>query len=495
MNLSTARSSLRAREIGIRKVVGAQKKELITQFLSESVLFCWISTLLALGLAFLMLPWISRVTGQELSLAWVLHPGVILLILATPFVLGLLAGVYPAMFLSSFQPVKTLKGLFKAAGSNISFRKVLVVSQFSISIILIITTIIVFQQLKYIQSKSLGYDRDKVITMGVSNEMVENMDAFRTEMINSSTVKTMSRSSRVPTGRLLDNNGAATQSGDSMRPVTIDIKYIFTDYDFADTYGLQMASGRYFSRDFGNDSASFVLNEKAIAALGWKVDDAIGRPFQYGGRKGQVIGVVKDFHFESLHQDIIPMVFWMPLRNQGGGRLSIKVAGNDIRSSLASLEAGWKKHFPSTPFEYTFVDENYQRLYEAETRQASLFSFFSAVAILIACLGLFGLSAFSISQRIKEIGVRKVLGASVRQIVVLLSTDFLKLVLLAALIAFPLAWVAMNNWLDNFAYRIGIPWWVFIVAAILAALIALLTISYLAIRAALSNPVKSLRTE
>jgi putative ABC transport system permease protein len=399
------------------------------------------------------------------------------------------------MFLSSFQPVKTLKGLFKAAGSNISFRKVLVVSQFSISIILIITTIIVFQQLKYIQSKSLGYDRDKVITMGVSNEMVENMDAFRTEMINSSTVKTMSRSSRVPTGRLLDNNGAATQSGDSMRPVTIDIKYIFTDYDFADTYGLQMASGRYFSRDFGNDSASFVLNEKAIAALGWKVDDAIGRPFQYGGRKGQVIGVVKDFHFESLHQDIIPMVFWMPLRNQGGGRLSIKVAGNDIRSSLASLEAGWKKHFPSTPFEYTFVDENYQRLYEAETRQASLFSFFSAVAILIACLGLFGLSAFSISQRIKEIGVRKVLGASVRQIVVLLSTDFLKLVLLAALIAFPLAWVAMNNWLDNFAYRIGIPWWVFIVAAILAALIALLTISYLAIRAALSNPVKSLRTE
>lgn len=495
MNLSTARSALRAREIGIRKVVGAQKKELITQFLSESVLFCWISTLLAFGLAFLILPWISRVTGQELSLSWILRPEIILLFLATPFVLGLLAGVYPALFLSSFQPVKTLKGLFKAAGSNISFRKVLVVSQFSISIILIITTIIVFQQLKYIQSKSLGYDRDKVITMGVSNEMVENMEAFRTELTNNAIVKTMSRSSRVPTGRLLDNTGAATQSGDSMRPVTIDIKYIFTDFDFADTYGLEMASGRYFSRDFGNDSASFVLNEKAITALGWKADDAIGRPFQYGSRKGQVIGVVKDFHFESLHQDIIPMVFWMPLNNQGGGRLSIKIAGNDIRGSLASLESVWKKHFPSTPFEYTFVDENYQRLYEAETRQASLFSFFSAVAILIACLGLFGLSAFSISQRIKEIGVRKVLGASVKQIVVLLSTDFLKLVLIAALIAFPLAWLAMSNWLDNFAYRIGIAWWVFIVAAILAALIALLTISYLAIRAALSNPVKSLRTE
>lgn len=496
MNLSTARSSLRAREIGIRKVVGARKGALVAQFLSESVLICWLAILLAAALSFMLLPVISRITGQELSMDWLWQPSMLIVFICTPFVLGILAGIYPALFLSSFQPVKTLKSLFTPKGKSISFRKVLVVSQFGISIVLIITTLIVLQQLDFIQKKSLGYDREKLISFSASAEMTNGFDAFRADMMNESSVVNMTRSSRIPTGRLLDNSGASAPSGDSMVPITADIKYLVTDYDFASTYGIKMQSGRYFSRDFGSDTANYVINEATVKVLGWKPEEAIGRTLVYGGDKGTIIGVTKDFHFESLHQVISPMIFrYANPATTSFGRLSVKLSSGDVGNAIASLEKKWRQHFPETPFDYTFIDERYKNLYEAESRQASLFSYFSGIAILIACLGLFGLSAFSISQRVKEIGVRKVLGASVQNIVVLLSTDFLKLVAIAAAIAFPIAWYVMNNWLKNFAYRIDIAWWVFLVAGVLAAFVALATISYLAIRAALSNPVKSLRTE
>lgn len=497
MNLSTARSALRAREIGIRKVIGARKKELIAQFLGESVLICWAAILLAGGLTFLALPWINKISGQELSMNSLFQWKIIVPLLITPFVVGIISGIYPALFMSSFQPVKTLKGLFKAGGGNISFRKALVVSQFAISIILIITTVIVFQQLHYIQTKSLGFDKERVVTMGYTSEVNKQYEAFRTDILRNTAFKDMTRSSRIPTGRLLDNMNSFTLNGDSSRPVTTDIKFVSTDYDFVSTFGIPVVSGRFFSRDFGSDTASFVINESAVKALGWKdAANAVGKNFKYGNQSGHIIGVINDFNFESMHQAIVPMVLVMfPASQYYFNNLSIKIAGNNISSALAYMNNIWKKFFPETPLDYTFLDEHFDKLYQSEQKQATLFTVFACVAIFIACLGLFGLSAFAISQRIKEIGVRKILGANVSGIVGLLSKDFLKLVAVAALLAFPIAWYAMNNWLKDFAYRIHIQWWVFIVAGIIAALIAFLTVSFQAIRAALSNPVKSLRTE
>jgi putative ABC transport system permease protein len=497
MNLSTARSALRAKEIGIRKVVGAMRKELIAQFLGESVLLCWAAILLAMLFTFLTLPWLNKVSGQDLSFSTLLRPQIVVPLLLTPFIVGILSGIYPAIFMSSFQPVKTLKGLFKVQGNSISFRKVLVIVQFSISIILIITTVIVFQQLRYVQNKALGFDKDRIITLAYTNEVAKQYDAFRNDLLQNSSFRNMTRSSRIPTGRLLDNMGAFTLSGDSMRAVTTDIKFVATDHDFTTTFGIPVLAGRYFSRDYGTDTASFVINESAVSALGWKDPAAaVGKDFKYGSQKGHIIGVLKDFHFESMHQSIVPMVMIMlPASQSYFNNLSIKVGGNDVSAAVAYLDKTWKKFFPDTPVDYTFLDENFDSLYQSEQRQATIFTVFACIAIFIACLGLFGLSAFAISQRIKEIGVRKVLGASVQGIVTLLSRDFLKLVGVAAILAFPVAWYAMNNWLRDFAYRINIQWWVFIVAGLVAALIAFLTVSFQAIKAAISNPVKSLRTE
>jgi putative ABC transport system permease protein len=496
MNLSTARSALRAREIGIRKVIGARRKELISQFLGESVLICWAAIILAGAFTWLALPWLNKISGQELSITTLLQWKILIPVFLAPFIVGVISGIYPALFMSSFQPVKTLKGLFKVGSGNISFRKVLVVTQFAISIILIITTVIVFQQLNYMQRKSLGFDKDKIIVMANTSEVNKQYDAFRTELLKNSAFKDVSRSSRIPTGRLLDNMGASTFAGDSARPVTTDIKFVSVDPDFVSTFGISMRSGRFFSRDYGTDTASFVINESSVKALGWTNENAIGRVFKYGNQKGHIIGVINDFHFESMHQAIVPMVFCLfPPSQFYFNNVSIKIAGNDIASAVAYMESIWKKYFPETPVDYTFLDQNFDKLYKSEQKQATLFTVFACVAIFIACLGLFGLSAFAISQRIKEIGVRKVLGANVGGIVGLLSKDFLKLVAIAALMAFPVAWYAMNNWLKDFAYRINIQWWVFIVAGIGAALIAFLTVSFQAIKAAIANPVKSLRTE
>ncbi len=497
MNLSTARSALRAREIGIRKVIGARRKELITQFLGESVLICWAAILLAAVITFFALPWLNKITGQELLFDTLLRPGIIIVLFLIPFVVGILSGLYPALFLSSFQPVKTLKGLFKVGGSSISFRKVLVIVQFSIGIILIITTIIVFEQLHFIQKKSLGFDKERVVTMAYTTEVGRQYESFRNEILQNSAFKSMTRSSRIPTGRLLDNMGAYTLNGDSLQPVVTDIKFVSSDHDFTSTFGIPMISGRYFSRDYGTDTASFVINESSVKALGWKnASEAVGKDFKYGNQRGHIIGVINDFHFESMHQAIVPMIMVMfPPSQSYYNNLSIKITGNNISSALSHLEKTWKKYFPETPVDYTFLDENFDRLYQAEQRQATLFTSFACIAIFIACLGLFGLSAFAISQRIKEIGIRKVLGADVSTIVTLLSKDFLKLVAIAALLAFPVAWYFMNNWLQDFAYRINMPWWVFIIAGVTAGFIALVTISFQAIKAAVANPVKSLRTE
>lgn len=493
MNLSTARSALRAREIGIRKVIGARKKELLFQFLSESVLLTWVAILIAFGCLYLTLPGLNKISGQQISADILFKWQIIVPLFLTPFVVGILSGIYPALYMSSFQPIKTLKGLFKTEG-GISFRKVLVIVQFAISIILIITTAIVFQQLYFMQKKSLGFDKDHIAVIPYNSALNDKYEAFRTELLSSSNFKNATRTSRIPTGRLLDDLNAYTLSGDSMRPANTDIKFVSVDYDFVPTYGIQMAVGRNFSREYGADTLSFVLNESAIKALGWTAQNAIGKNFKYGSRSGHIIGVIKDFHFESMHQSIVPLVleiFPRPYFNN----LSVKFSGNNLAASLSYLENTWKKFLPEIPYQYSFLDENFDKLYEAEQKQGNIFTIFACIAIFIASLGLFGLSAFAISQRIKEIGIRKVLGANVSTIVALLSKDFLRLVIISNVIAFPVAWYFMNRWLQDFAYRISIQWWVFLVAGMVAAFVALATISFQAIKAAIANPVKSLRTE
>lgn len=497
MNLSTARSALRAREIGVRKVVGAQRKEIIAQFLSESVLVSFLALIIAIGLTYMSLPWLNTLSGQELSIKTILNWKVFPFVILVPFVVGIISGIYPALFMSSFRPVMVLKGLFRVGGANISFRQVLVTMQFAISIILIISTAIVFKQLRYMQQKSLGFDKDHVVTMQYNGAgIADRYDAFRNELLANSNIKDAGRSSRIPTGRLLDAMGSSVESADTLAPTNADIKFVVADHDFITTYGVKMVAGRNFSRDFSLDTSSFLLNEAAVKILSIKSnEDAIGKNFQYGGRRGKILGVFNDFHFESMHQKIVPLVLFVPRSQNNYGNLSVKIAGNNIPAALAHIESVWKKFLPETPFQYTFLDENFDRLYQSEQRQGAIFTVFACIAIFIACLGLFGLSAFAITQRIKEIGIRKVLGANVSTIVTLLSKDFLKLVAIAAVIAFPVAWYAMNTWLEDFAYRINIPWWIFLLAGVLAAIVALVTISFQAVKAALANPVKSLRTE
>ena len=494
MNLSTARSTLRAKEIGIRKVSGAQRNEIIFQFLSESVLLSWIAMILALILTLVFLPSLNRLSGEHLDINELFSPGIVTCLFILPFVVGILSGIYPALFMSSFKPVTVLKGLFKAGG-GLGLRKVLVVLQFAISIILIICTGTVFRQMRYMQTKSLGFDKEQIVTMPYASELNDKYNAFRTDLLQSSFIKGMTRSSRIPTGRLLDEMGAKINNGDSLAPVNTDIKFVVADEDFTNVYGVKVIAGRGLSRDYGMDTTGFLINEAATKALGFKKpEDAIGKDFGYGNRKGKLLGIINDFHFESLHQKIVPLVLFVPKNAGNYGRVSFKLTGN-IPSAIATIESTWKKLLPQVPFQYTFLDENFAKLYSAEEKQKTIFTIFASLSIFIACLGLFGLSAFSIGQRVKEIGIRKVLGANISSIIGLLSKDFLLLVGVAFVIAFPVALLAMNNWLKDFAYRINIPWLVFALAGIMAAAIAFVTIGLQAFKAANANPVKNLRTE
>jgi putative ABC transport system permease protein len=497
MNLSTARSALRAKEIGVRKVIGAQRKEIIRQFLGESVLVTWLALILAMVLTWLLLPYINSLAHLNLAFSSLFRWDILIGILCLPFFIGLLSGIYPAIFMSSFKPVQVLKGVLKVGSGGISFRKVLVVVQFSISIILIVATTVVFQQLSYIENKSLGFNKDHILVTTYSGTLTKQFESFKQELLKNPAIKSVGRSSRIPSGRLLDDQGAQVIEGGKSVPTNIELKYITTDFGFMDTYGMKLAAGRNFSKDYITDTASYVINETAVQQLGWKTaQNAIGKDMTYGNTKGKVIGVVHDFHFESLHQAIIPMIFWLPPPSSSYyNSISIKVNGNNVQSAINTMRDTWHQYVPTVPFDYTFLDDRFHKLYDAEQQESKLFTIFSCLAIFIACLGLFGLSAFTISQRVKEIGVRKVLGASVPQIVVELSKDFMTLVIIAALLALPLAGWLMHNWLKNFASRIDLSVWVFLGAGIMAFIIAFVTISMQTVKAANVNPVKSLRSE
>jgi len=492
MNLSTARSALRAKEIGIRKVVGAQRKEIIAQFLSESVIVTYVSLLLAFGIAALVLPAVNHMSGLQLTIRSLFSWYFLIPVLLLPCIVGLISGIYPALFMSSFIPVKVLKGLFKVQTGTFSFRKILVVLQFSISIVLIVATAVVFRQLQYIQDKDLGFDKDHVLTLVGAGALGNQFEAFKTDLLSNPNIKSIGRSSRIPSGRLLDDQGASVLEGGSFQPLKVDLKQVAVDDGFIPTFGITMAAGRNFSHNIKTDSNKFIINETTVKTLGWGTPEkAINKQIKYGNVTGNVIGVMKDFHFESLHQPIVPMILiWQPF-----GRVSIKISGQNVQSSVSFIRDTWQHYTPETPFDFTFLDQRFDQLYHSEQQQGTLFTIFACIAIFIACLGLFGLSAFTISQRVKEIGVRKVLGASVPQIVTELSKDFLLLVMIAAAVAIPVALYAMNKWLGTFAFRIDVSWWILASAAVIAVIIAFVTISFQSIKAATANPVKSLRSE
>ncbi len=453
--------------------------------------------MLGLLISVAAIPWLNQFTGKALSLNvvanWQLFGGIILFAI----VVGLMAGIYPAFVISGFKPVAVLKGQQGSAKGKSGIRKVLVVAQFGISIVLLIATAITFQQLSYLNNRTLGYDRNQVLTLTYYNTLDRGYDAFYNEMLKSSAVKNVGRSSRIPTGRLLDSmGGLKTMQGDSLVPTQVGLKYVGVDDQFFDTYGVELAAGRNFSKEVPtDDTLAFVINEAAARAIGWKTnEEAIDSDFEYGGTRGKLIGIVKDFHFESLHQRVVPMIF-IPAKQSGVNYVAVKIAGAEMKEGIAHLEKIWRNTLPGRPFEYQFLDERYRQLYDAEQKEGKLFTIFSGMAIFIACLGLFGLATFNTMQRVKEIGIRKVLGASVPGILRLLSTEIVVLILIANAIAWPIAWYFMNQWLDTFAYHIDMNLMVYILSAIAAVILALITVSAQTIKAAMTNPANTLRYE
>jgi putative ABC transport system permease protein len=494
VNLSTARATKRAKEVGLRKVVGAFKNQLIGQYLSESMVIACIALAIAIGFSYLSVGWLNTFTLKAMSLNLIADWPLTLGMIAFAMVVGALAGIYPAFVISGFKPATILKGQQGSAKGKAGLRKFLVVAQFSISIVLIIATMITYEQLQYLNNRELGYNKDQVVTLRFFNELSPSYEAFHNELLKQSSIRNVSRSTRTPTGRLLDSQGTAQiQEGDSLKNTNVVLKNIRVDEDFFDTYEVTLVSGRNFSKEIkSDDSLAFVLNESAVKMMGSTPTDILTKEFQYGGVKGRVIGVVKDFHFESLHEPIVPIVFH---ESPFFSRISVKIAGDKMNEGVQHIEKVWKEFLPHRPFEYAFLSQQYSQLYDAEQRQGQLFTIFAGLAILIACLGLFGLATFNTLQRVKEIGIRKVLGASVGNIVQLLSREIIILVIISNVIAFPIAWYFMNQWLDSFAYRVGVNVWLYLLAAFGAIMIALVTVSMQTIKAAMNNPANTLRYE
>lgn len=499
MNLSTANSAKRASEVGVRKVLGAQKASLLRQFLGESLVMAFIALILAAAITILLLPIFEKVAGKTLIIPFqqkiILGGLFILLALVT----GLLAGSYPAFYLSSFKPIKVLKGKFSNSLAAVSLRKGLVVFQFVISIVLIIASVVIANQMRFLRLKDLGFVKEQQIIVPLRTATAkDNASAFKNEASNQASISSIGAGMAYP-GIFHPQDWLMYPQGKTMNN-SKSVYINMVDDNFLQTLGVQLIAGRLFSKDFPADTLTrFVVNEETVKSFGFASPQAaIGKwlAFDSDGEQQQftIIGVVKNFHFKDLHESIEP--FAMRWYNDAGfNYLLARSKGENVKQSLAGLEATWKKLNPNEPFEYSFLDLDFQKNYEAEERQSSLINYFTIVAIIISCLGLFGLATFTAEQRTKEIGIRKVLGASVYGVVALLSKDFLKLVLVAVVIASPLAWWGMTRWLQNFAYQTSISWQVFVITTLIALFIAFATISFQAIRSALANPVKSLRTQ
>lgn len=491
INLTTARSAERAREVGIRKVVGAGRQQLTAQFIGESVIVCLIAFVLTVGTAALLLPSFNLLAGKTLSRGIFENAQFIFVLFLASTFIGLLAGLYPALVLSSFKPVIVLKGRFTTGAKGILLRKSLVVAQFTISIALIISTIIVYLQMSFMRNQDLGFSKDQMMVINTNGDPAKK--AFMQAISEMPDVKSVSMSSSVPGG---GNPGAYSKIQNvkgEMQVANLDL--YFVDFDYLKQFNIKMSAGRMFSRDFMTDTThAMILNEAAVKMFGYRSpQDAVGRDFNQWGRTGKIIGVTKDFHFKSLQEEIKPLS--MRIEPDGCSLVTIKVSAEHLPATIRAIENKWNTLIPARPFSYLFLDEFFNEQYKSEQRFGKLFLNFAILAIIISCLGLLGLASYSTMQRTREIGIRKVLGATVPNIVHLLSKEFLKLVGVAVIIASPIAWFSMHKWLQDFAYRIPIAWWIFAVAAVAASLIALLTVSFQAIKAAISNPVKSLRAE
>lgn len=494
MNLATARSAHRAKEVGVRKVLGSVKRQLIAQFLAESILISLISFLLAIGLAYMAVPFFNDLANKQLSIPFS-NPVFIASVFGGVLTVGLLAGSYPAFFLSAFQPVTVLKGSLSNGMKSGALRSVLVVIQFCTSIFLVIGTLVITNQLDFIQNKNLGFDRDQVLIVNDAYLARSNTAALKTQIESFSEVKSASYSSYLPTPSSSNMNvffDGIVPSQDNQ----VLMSNWFVDYEYFETLGMEVVQGRNFSRDFATDSLGIIINESAVKEFGF--EDPIGEIIgtfvsQQGDVQGlKVVGVVKDFHYQTLKNKIAPLA--MQLGNSTG-LLNLKVNTRDYSGLLSKIEESWMDLAPNQPFETSFLDDRFGRMYDAEQRLGKIFGIFAGLTILVACLGLFGLAAYTAENRIKEVGIRKVLGANVGQLVYLLSRDIGKLVLIAFVIGAPLAWYAMDSWLQGFQYRTNIGVSVFVLTLSGSLLIALLTMCYQSLKAATSNPVKSLRTE
>lgn len=489
MNLTTARSVKRAKEIGVRKVVGAIRGILIRQFMGEAVLLTFMAVAIAIILVIILLPLFNSVTQKQISYPFG-HVAFWLLLLTLTFITGLISGSYPALFLSSFNPVRVLKGGVKLSTGASWFRKGLVVFQFFLSALLIIGTIVVSKQVNYIQTKNLGYDKENLVYIPMEGGLRTKYKIFRDEALKMPGIQEVTHMSDSPTS-FGSTTGGVTWDGKDPN-VNIEFTQISVGYDFASTLKLKMRYGRDFSRDFSTDSLGYLVNETALKRIGYA--DPIGKPFTQWGKKGKIVGVLKDFHFNSLHDPILPLV--VRLRDtEKYGNILVRTKPGQTKQALATIEKICKELNPNFTFNYAFSDEEYQKLYKNEQIVSRLSDSFAFLAIFISCLGLLGLAMFTAEQRVKEIGIRKVLGASLASLFTLLSKEFLILVIIALLIASPVAWFAMNKWLENYSYRTNIEWWVFALSAMVAILIALITVSFQSAKAAMVNPVKNLRSE
>jgi putative ABC transport system permease protein len=489
MNLATARSVRRAKEVGLRKVVGATRLQVTRQFLGESILIAFISLLIATGIVFLLLPAFNNLAGKEIKLNFidgnllVLLPGIALLT-------GLISGSYPAFFLSSFKPVKVLKGSFNFGNRGTWIRNGLVVSQFVISISLMVAAFVVYNQLKFIRNKNLGFNRENLVYVPITGDLWKNHDVFRTSLQQNQYTQDFTFLSDLPIDLLSGTISVDWPGKDPKSQVVFPQMSI--DEGFVNSFKTTVVAGRGFQKDMKTDEANYMLNEKAISVMGMKPETAIGQMFSLWGNKGTIIGVVKDFNFKPVHQAIEPLVLRY---NKYGSYLLVRAKPGTTESTINALKNLCATYNPSYPFRYDFLDQDLAKLYRAEQQMGSIFNVFTILAIFISCLGLFGLTNFIAEKRTKEIGIRKVIGASVPGIVALLSKGLMMLVLVAIVIATPLSWWAMNNWLNDFAYHVDISWWVFAIAAVASLLIALITVSFQAIKAAMANPIKSLRSE
>jgi len=496
INLATARSMERAKEVGVRKVLGALRSNLIRQFLIESFLLNMVAFFLALACVYLLTPWFNQFTGRVVQTSFSLPadywPGFIGMFLSGSF----LSGIYPAFVLSGYQPVTVLKGLFKSSSSGLLLRKGLIITQFATSVVLIAGTIIVYQQVNYMRKQNLGVNINQTLVLrgaeSITDSVYQNVyQPFKTELLKIPGIKNVAASTSVMGKEIYWTNGSH-KLGPNNKSVTL--YNIGVDYDFLTSFDLKLIAGRNFSKDFKTDEKAVLLNEKAAQLLGFTdYNKAVTESLVSRGDTVKLLGIVANYHHQGLQKAIDPMIFRLVPNSRDA--YSVKIESQNMAATIASVQKIWNKYFPADPFNYFFLDDYFNKQYNADQLFGKVFGLFAFLAILIACFGLLGLSAYNVLQRTKEIGIRKILGASTQNLLFLLSKDFLLLVLFAFIIATPVAWWVMHNWLRSFAYRINIYWWVFAVAGLASLLIALMTISFQAIRAALANPVKSLRTE